>query len=300
MSWTSRDFEGRSTAKATPAPGHDLTSIFEISRKRAAEFAAVGIVSYEDLLACDPATVSADLRARGRVHLSPLKLEQMKIHARCYQEGRAILFGAPPRLGDSFVALDLEYNTFRPHIWLIGLYMVDGDRSEEHVVLWADSANREAENLEILADMLEETGDMPILTWAGTSADLPELRKGAGRLGAGDIFAGLDERHVDLFEHARRILRLPIPQLVLGDVSEFFGVSKASQVGGGLEAQMLYDSYRSTLDHEQRSSIKRELISYNCDDLRSLVETLRTIQRLPVEPQKASTGTEMLGGMPTD
>lgn len=261
--------------------GKDLTLLFEVGRGRAAAFEAVGIRNYEDIDLCDPRKVSRDLRAKG-THISPVQLEQMQFHARSYEEGRAILFGQPPQIGDSFIAVDLEYNTFRPHLWLIGLYVVDGD-SFEFIPLWADGRRAERRNMEYVGELLREDPARPVLTWAGSSADLPELKKTAARLELDHVMAGVDERHIDLFAYARKILRLPIPELGLGEVAEFFGVPKTSQVGGGLEAQMLYDAYRSSRNNLEKAGIKYELISYNRDDLEALVETLRVMQGLPVE-----------------
>lgn len=261
--------------------GKDLTLLFEVGRGRASAFESVGIHDYKDIYLCDPQKTSEALREMG-THISPVQLEQMQFHARSYEEGRAILFGPPPKVSDSFIAVDLEYNSFRPHLWLIGIYLVDGDRFE-FVPLWADSRRAERRNMEYVGEVLHEDLDRPVLTWAGSSADLPELKKTAARLGLDDVLPRIDERHIDLFAYARKILRLPIPELGLGEVAEFFGVPKTSQVGGGLEAQMLYDSYRSSRNPLEKSGIKYELISYNRDDLEALVETLRVVQTLPVE-----------------
>jgi predicted RecB family nuclease len=206
----------------------------------------------------------------------------MRFHVRSYRERRAVLFGSPPSVGDAFIALDLEYDAINPQLWLIGLYVIDPDRCE-HVALWADDRSAERENLEHLARLLNERPDLPVVTWAGTSADLPALKRACDRLGVDGLLDELEDRHVDLFTHAKRILRLPIPELALGEVSGFFGMAKTSTIADGREAQALYARYLSRYSQRIRRRIKNELIAYNRDDLEALVETLRAIQELPIE-----------------
>ena len=261
--------------------GKDLTLLFEVGAGRAAAFEEVGIKDYEDMAHCNPERLSADLRAIN-THISPVQLEQMQYHARAYIEGRAILFGSLPEIGDSFISLDLEYNSFRPHLWLIGLYFVRGD-SFEFVPLWSDIRRIERNNMRRLGKILDKYPDLPVVTWAGTSADLPELKKTAARLELDDVLNGLEERHIDLFAYARKTLRLPIPELGLGEVAQFFGVAKTSHVSGGLEAQMLYESYRASRDSMERAELKYELLAYNRDDLEAVVETLRVLQGMQNE-----------------
>jgi predicted RecB family nuclease len=263
--------------------GKDLTLIFGISRTHATTFEEVGIKNYEDLAACDEGSLRKRLRDVG-TYLSLAQIEQMRFHACSYQEARPILFGEPAPEDDSFIALDLEYNTFGAElVWLVGLLLVEGDQ-QEHIALWADGPMNEHRNLSRLAKLLTEKDKLPVLTWAGLSADLPTLRKADARSRIDGLLAELETRHVDLFEHARRSLRLPIPELGLGEVADFFGIPKTSAISGGLEAQMLYQRFQQADDAEQRAKLKAELIAYNRDDLEALVETLRRVQALPLEP----------------
>ena len=263
--------------------GKDLTLLFDVNRFRAEAFEAIGIETYEDLLACEAASTRQALRAR-KTYLSVAQIDQMRTHARSYQEGRPILFGNAPPTFDAFIALDLEYETrTEPHlIWLIGSIVVDGDHGEHHAI-WTDEPGDERRNLERLADLLVERPGLPVLTWSGASADLPTLRKACARLGFDGLLAKFEDRHVDLFEYARHSLRLPVPGLGLAEVADFFGVVKTSRVKDGWEAQIMYDSYQRSDNQDQREQLKAELVAYNRDDLEALVETLRNVQALPVE-----------------
>ncbi|MEX2107787.1 MAG: ribonuclease H-like domain-containing protein [Solirubrobacterales bacterium] len=251
-----------------------------MGRSRAAAFKKIGIGSFEDLDTCNIGDVVADLRALGH-HTSPTQLEQLRLHIQSYREGRAIMFGPPPPVGDSYVALDLEYDLFNPRLWLIGLYLVDGGRREQ-VALWAEDYSSERANLERMFELLDERADLPIVTWGGISADFPQLRSACKRLGV-DGMLGIEDRHIDFFASIRKILRLPLPDFGLAEVAAFFGVAKRSSIGDGREAMMLFARYLSTYSASKRRELKDELIAYNLDDLEALVETQRAIQKLPIE-----------------
>lgn len=264
--------------------GKDLTLLFDISRSRADALEAAGVGDYEALIAQEPGALRETLRASA-TFLSTQQIEQMRWHARSYQEARPILFGPMPLLGEAFIALDLEYNTLgKPDlIWLIGLLVVDGDR-REHIPLWADGPDQERDILELFAELLERNPRLPILTWAGVSADMPALRKACNRVGLEDLIEQVEERHFDLFEYARAGLRLPIPQLGLEEVASFLGIPKLSTVAGGFDAQLKFKTFEIAKKPEQREKLKSELIAYNRDDLEALVETLAFIGTLPAEP----------------
>jgi len=277
---------GSATVRRPARGERDLTLLFEMGRGRAAAFEEIGISKREDLDTCDVQSVAANLRAIG-ARISPAQIEQMRFHAQSYREGRAILFGSPPAIGESFVALDLEYDLFKPRIWLTGLYLVAGDE-REHVALWADDASEERTNLDSLAELLSEHAELPVVTWGGISADLPQLKGACARLGIEHLLDDLDVRHVDVFAHARRTLRLPIPELGLGEVAAFFGVAKNSSVNDGREAQALYARYLTRYSPRVRRLIRDELITYNRDDLDALVATVRAVQSLPIESARST------------
>lgn len=255
--------------------------LFEMGRGRAAAFEEIGIRKRDDLDTCDVQSVAANLRAIG-TRISPTQIEQMRFHAQSYREERAILFASPPEIGDSFFALDLEYDLFKPRIWLMGLYVVTKGE-HEHLALWADDAPEERSNLERLAELLDEHPELPVITWGGASADLPQLKGACTRLDVDHLTEELDARHIDVFAHARRGLRLPIPELGLGEVAAFFGAKKNSAVRNGREAQALYSRYLTRYSPRVRGIIKNELITYNRDDLDALLATVRAVQGLPVE-----------------
>lgn len=65
----------------------------------------------------------------------------------------------------------------------------------------------------------------------------------------------------------RQNICLPIPRLGLKDVGEYFGVARESGVTSGIAAEDMWRRYQLSGDQE----LKAELVSYNLDDLESLV-----------------------------
>ena len=103
----------------------DLTLIWGVGPAQAAAMEALGVTSYADLVDCDQVELLAGLRASKR-SVSAAMVRGWCHHAQSYSRSEAVLFGSPPPLPSSFIALDLEYVS-GGNTWLIGAYVVDGD-----------------------------------------------------------------------------------------------------------------------------------------------------------------------------
>ena len=121
---------------------------------------------------------------------------------------------------------------------------------------------------------------VPVITWFGLGADVPNLNRAVARLGLNGIFDDLLTQHIDLGDVARRCVRLPIPNLALNDVAAYFGASRISPVRGGLEAQWIYRRYVSCPDPHEKDRLKQQLVDYNRDDLVGLLTTAEAIADL--------------------
>jgi predicted RecB family nuclease len=253
----------------------DLTRIWGLGRRFAVGLRKIGIVDYEALMKCDPAEVVTALRQQN-LNVSLDKLELWRRHAESYCTGQAIFFGPPPPVKDSFIALDLEYEPFNSHIWLIGLMIVTAS-TRKYVGLWTDEERQEPNCLRHLVEILNTYPNLPVLTWSGVSADIPQLKSAAGRVGRPDVLVALHRRHVDLFQYARTSMRAPVPELSLGQLANYFGVPKSSSLKNGLEAQMQYEYYHDLQDVRRKAAVKADLIAYNRDDLEALVGILRAM-----------------------
>jgi predicted RecB family nuclease len=257
----------------------DLTLVFGIGRHYAAVLEAVGVTTWEELASCDTATVLASFR-KQKYAVSAAMIEQWRRHAECWRSGEPLYFGMTPFADDSFIALDLEYGAYGS-IWLVGVCIVRSDK-REYLTLWADDSKAERRNLITLADVVADNPSLPVVTWSGESADIPQLRNSIKPLRLGRRLESLFARHVDLFCYAQRSLRLPIPSLGLKEVGAYWGIPRLSSISGGLEAQMLYGDYLRTEDVEHAARLRASLEDYNRDDVDALVAVAQRIRELSI------------------
>jgi len=258
----------------------DLTWIWGIGRRYAAELERLGLRSYEDLLSADPDRIAPKLRLRG-LSVSPQMVAHWGHHARSYQAARPVVFGRDRCDFRDMLVLDLEYDR---HIWLIGICaMVRGRR--EYAFLWADSPSEERKNILTLFDRLEKAVPMPLVTWSGLSADVAQLRGALERLGIRRSSDALFANHLDLFSFMRLNVRLPIPGFGLKDVAEHFRISRQSPIADGLQANMMYAAYRQARGRK-KTKLRQELLRYNKDDLDSLLKVLSKLRTLTSASEK--------------
>ena len=257
----------------------DLSMIWGVGRHYAPALEALGLSDYDALAGCDPELVVEGFRKRG-YFVSVERVELWRRHARAYDQAAPVVFGPAPPVADRFIALDLEYDD-PGHIWLIGVLIDKGPEHErDRVFLWADTPEQERQNLCALAQLVQTHDGLPVITWNGTGADVPRLRKRAARHDLSDTLHAVLSRHVDLFACARDSFRLPIPRLKLEPVASYFGAHKTTKVKGGLEARMLFAAYLGSRDPHERDEIRRDLLDYNRDDLDQLAAVLEAIQRM--------------------
>jgi predicted RecB family nuclease len=246
----------------------DLTMIFGIGPGYAGMLEAAGIATWEDLLGRKQDELAGIARGAGIAQTA-----RWRLHARSYQSAAPLVSATTFPIGESFIALDLEYG---PHIWLAGACVISGD-TREYVALWADEAAEEQRNLQTLSSMVCAHPSLPVITWAGHCADIPELRKAADRSPtAGPAIQEVLKRHADLYLFARDHVRLPIPGLGLREVAAYFGIPRISEVTGGFQAQMMYREYQ----HSGDFALRDRLTDYNRDDLDALVGVALELNRL--------------------
>jgi predicted RecB family nuclease len=258
----------RQQVRDTVQANRDLTMIFGIGPGYAAMLEAAGIATWEALLDREPDELAGIARGAGIAQTA-----RWLLHARSYQSAAPLVSVTTFPVGESFIALDLEYG---PHIWLAGACVVCGG-TREYFALWADEAAEEQRNLQTLGSLVRAHPGFPVITWAGHCADVPQLRKTAGRSpAAGPAIAEVLKRHSDLYLFARDHVRLPIPGLSLREVAAYFGIPRISDVTGGFQAQMMYREYQRSGDH----ALRDRLTDYNRDDLDALIGVALELNRL--------------------
>ena len=161
-----------------------------------------------------------------------------------------------------------------------GLCIVRGE-DREHILLWADDDAAERANLRQLGKIVTDHPEMPVLTWAGNSADIPQLKAAAERLKLATL-GPLFERHFDLFVYARDSVRLPIPGLDLKGVATYFGLARTSAIRDGMGAQSAYMRYRTTASESTKRKLHDILVTYCQDDVDGLIGVAQRISTLAV------------------
>jgi predicted RecB family nuclease len=204
--------------------------------------------------------------------VSVREVRRWQSHARAQATNQAlpVSAAAPFPVPAEYIAFDAEYTP--DNVWLLGARVVRRDGGLCFSV-WANPVG-EAQALSEVDAILGSYPGLPIVTWNGTSADLPAIRKAPARAGDDRLAKLIAAPHTDLFGWTRRYLMLPIPSLGLKEVGEHSGTLRESDVTSGLTAQMLWRRYQRTGDQE----FKAELVDYNLDDLRAVSQAVECLR----------------------
>jgi predicted RecB family nuclease len=253
----------------------DVTLIFGVGRTYASVLEAkCSIRTWKRLINCDEEEVSDIFRSVGYHMVTPAVVAKWKLHAQAYSTALPALRVQPVPfpVGDAYLALDLEYDE-ASHVWLIGAYVVSGTDCT-HILGWGDDDHQEKKALRTLMKVVTANAHLPVVTWSGTSADIPVLVK-AGQRSRVNV-EPLLERHVDLYTWVDANLRLPIPRFGLTEVAAYFGIPRVSAISGGLEAVTKYRRCVATGD----VALREQLLDYNRDDLDCLVGVVHHLRAL--------------------
>jgi uncharacterized protein YprB with RNaseH-like and TPR domain len=100
------------------------------------------------------------------------------------------------------------------------------------------------------------------------------------------------ERHFDLYAHADRTVRFPIPELRLKDISSYLELERASVVTDGFNAVQLYGRMGWEPDPARRAILQARLTDDLAEDVDGLVKIARRFERgFPkAEPPRATRG----------
>lgn len=258
--------------------GKDLSLIHGIGRYFAEALEAFGVQSYEDLLTADAREVALRLRQNRIMNVSPGMVKKWAYHAMSFSRGAPVVFGKKRLDFEEMVALDCEYDDFDFSIWLIGVCVVKGDR-REYRFLWADTRRQERKILQQFASLLAEHPSLPVVTWAGTAADLAHLRNRAQSLKVRGVADVLPARHIDAYLFLTRNVRLPTYGFSLKEVAAHFGIRRRSKIQDGIEANHVYGQYLRARG-ARKARLKREVLRYNRDDLDSLIEAVGRLREI--------------------
>jgi len=165
----------------------DLTLLFGLGYHRKREFEAVGVTSLD---AFADSTVDAVMerfdgvrRSFGRSDIAGWIAHATAYRNRCHE----IFRDAGPMPGN-YISLDLEYER-DGFVWAAGVKR----RGAEAVQFWAESDAEERALLDGIGEFLAAHPGVPVATYWGVGADIPTIKRAAGRHGIESPLAGLEQ-----------------------------------------------------------------------------------------------------------
>jgi predicted RecB family nuclease len=276
----------RQEVLASAAAEKDCSMLFGVGWAYGDVLKEIGINSYDELVTSDATSVALAFKVRGYLAVGRSTVRRWQIHAQSYRSGAAIYFGDEFPIGKEYCALDLEYlnGPWGAQVFLAGVAIVQSETQCR--LLWAaQGADEERQLLVKLSDLLHDHADLPVVTWAGLSADLPEMRKAEARHNIPPVLDGLD--HCDLYQYAQRSLRLPTPWLGIKELVSYLGMGYDSDVQGGFHAQNLYLEWVDCHEPTRRDEIRKRLEDYNRADLIALIGVAEQLRKIAELGQRA-------------
>lgn len=246
-----------------------LDVIYGVGRQRKEILRQLGINTLGDLATSIPEVLASQWSKFSPYQPALYQLVEMKTHAESWLSGKPRVLDATqiPTPSEAII-LDLEYSPGEGgSIFLAGMLVSGNEGATSVIQEFSENSLDERRVLESLIRVLNRYPTYPIVTWAGLSADFPQLQKAwlrhsLPRLALDDF----KRRHVDLFKRTERGIRLPILKLGLKEVSDYFRFKrKATELSSGFDALSMYQLYLTN----GNDTLKSELKVYNQDDLAS-------------------------------
>lgn len=262
----------------------DVMLLSGVGRRHGETLDRLEVKTIDQLLDLDPAALALRMREIRRTSVSVKNVASWQHHAMAFMKRKPVRFVEETFLSTSYIVVDLEYDAYiAGSIWLVGaLARIDGrDRTLQH---WCDTPAQLRRGLEKLEALLCAHPGVPIVTFSGLKADIPQLRAASRQLKVG-LMRTLHRRHLDLYLHLMRSLRFPISSHGLKELGAFIRRDRRTTVSDGLEAAALYERYRRTKSMRVRASTKRRLLAYNIDDMRAVADLVDYLRRVPLSPQ---------------
>ena len=265
-----------------------LTAIYNISYTREQQFHEIGIRNMSDLMKIDEERINSRLVSRFGNTPGVAELFRMKCHASSIGYRKPVLFGNEDELNELVLSplliLDLEYDP-EGIIWLIGLCIKDND-GVRYKQYFAENGKLEDERdlLDSLVNVRKKHPGHFLITYSGTSADLPQLENSCMRHKIFPrIYNTIVSNHEDLYRVLIDSLRFPIASMGLRDMEEYLNLRRKSDIRNGLEALMLYDRYLRTKNDNTKKELRNDLCTYNKDDVASTLSIIESIPQFLTE-----------------
>lgn len=259
----------------------DVRLIWGIGSQNARSLAEAGVTTLRTLVDADIDSISIRLTSVTGRRFPTATVAEWRHHARALVEGRSIRFAHEPIALERYIVLDLEYDVMIPGgIWLIGVHVVDN--MCETIQLWCDSRRAVTHSLKKLQALLAKYPELPVVTWNGTAADLPQI-KYALTPSLAPLADELSKRHLDLYHVIRKSIRFPTTSLSLKAIADHIGAKRVSKIADGMEALALYNRYVFSRSLNAKQRYKKQLLAYNLSDLVAIPALIDHCDQLPLD-----------------
>lgn len=229
----------------------------------------IGVSTIARLLASESLDITRGL-SQHSLFTSASIVDGWKAQAQAWRRA-PVRFGTERFTHEQFILLDLEYDCLGGQcgdVWLTGIHIRNG--FAKTIQIWSLSEFQRRAAMAKLFGILAKYRELPIVTWSGQSAELPQLRALAKFLSIDGLTEAVARRHVDLLQFTQRNIRLPIPSYRLKNVAEYFGFEMSASLKDGLDATIKYRLLRTTKSRTRREHLRGQLEAYNCRDLMRL------------------------------
>lgn len=151
-------------------------------------------------------------------------------------------------------------------------------------------------------NLIKRFDNYVIYTWAGGSADFPQLRSDLTELGERHRFSALGEAHIDLYKLFEKCIALPIYTYSIKEVIPYLGIpDKETKIKDGFACLSFWQDYLRTQDIH----LKEDILEYNLEDLKKLIAIkdwtksfFTTYTNVPVvSPYSNSPSTQISDGL---
>lgn len=239
----------------------DVACIAGVKRHSADLLRAAGIRTARDFADCEMSALAVALPHPAR----PLKI--LKARARALVERRPVLT-SPLRLPpNTEIFLDIETDSAGgyKYVWLIGVCV---GRKGPYRAFFAGTP---ADERKILIEFVEFAASQPTATFLAFSSSKVEERVLQVRLSSHGLSTSLCSRIVNVCQEFHRSVALPIDSESVTQVAEMLGFRYRHPTLNGLRVALLYEqTYVRMKNVIRRRALKRRLLEYNEDDVRSL------------------------------
>lgn len=251
-----------------------LSGVHQVGNNRLKMLNEIGITEIEHLASQNPANLRDKLIQnfpnRGWIFFGGGAdiFNNMVMYARSLVKKKAIPISKPKfptRITEIY--LDLEYIPGAEN-FLYGVAIRNKNKIKYHQFFCEELENKLKPATDFL-ELLNEYTDYVVYTWAGYSADFPQIKLDLNQLNKNHVYNNIARRHIDLFKLCERCVALPLYSYSMKSVVPYLKIpEKETKIKDGFGCLFSFYEYLKSKDE----SIKKDILEYNLEDIKKLIE----------------------------